>query len=112
MARRRSDDGEAVSLFPFLSILACLIGVLTLMITALALGQMDREQTDDVVSRYEQFTELEASNELDRNELENLKRLLAEAEELRRQLAAAIDEAETLESEQQEMLGRSDSASE
>lgn len=111
MARRRSDDGEAVSLFPFLSILACLIGVLTLMITALALGQMDREQTDDVVARYEQYTELQASNELDRNELENLRRLLAEAEQLRKQLAAALEEAQTLETQQEDMLGRSDSAS-
>jgi hypothetical protein len=41
MARRRkSDASQTVSLFPFLSILACVIGTLTLMITALALGQM------------------------------------------------------------------------
>ena len=42
MARRkRSSTENSVSLFPFLSILACVIGTLTLMITALALGQMD-----------------------------------------------------------------------
>lgn len=33
MARRRSNNEEAVSLFPFMSILACLIGILTLMIS-------------------------------------------------------------------------------
>ena len=33
MAKRRSNNDEAVSLFPFMSILACLIGILTLMIS-------------------------------------------------------------------------------
>lgn len=40
MARRRDRAELAVSLFPFLSILACVIGTLTLMIAALALGEM------------------------------------------------------------------------
>jgi hypothetical protein len=40
MARRRSRAELVVSLFPFLSILACVIGTLTLMIAALALGEM------------------------------------------------------------------------
>lgn len=39
--RRKSDASQSVSLFPFLSVLACVIGTLTLMIAALALGQMD-----------------------------------------------------------------------
>lgn len=33
MAKRRNNSGDAVSLFPFMSILACLIGILTLMIS-------------------------------------------------------------------------------
>jgi hypothetical protein len=33
VARRRNNNEEAVSLFPFMSILACLIGILTLMIS-------------------------------------------------------------------------------
>lgn len=40
MANRRSRAELTVSLFPFLSILACVIGTLTLMIAALALGEM------------------------------------------------------------------------
>ena len=40
MAKRRGRAELAVSLFPFLSILACVIGTLTLMIAALALGEM------------------------------------------------------------------------
>jgi len=46
MARRRRAK-QSISLFPFLSILACVIGTLTLLITALALGQMD---TDEMAS--------------------------------------------------------------
>lgn len=48
MTRRKKASSQAVSLFPFLSILACVIGVLTLMITALALGQMDTEAIADL----------------------------------------------------------------
>ena len=33
MAKRRNNNGDPVSLFPFMSILACLIGILTLMIS-------------------------------------------------------------------------------
>jgi hypothetical protein len=40
VAKRRGRAELAVSLFPFLSILACVIGVLTLMIAALALDEM------------------------------------------------------------------------
>lgn len=36
MAKRRKVNGEGVSLFPFLSILACLIGILTLMISVMS----------------------------------------------------------------------------
>jgi hypothetical protein len=41
MARRKAGRQPAVSLFPFLSILACVIGTLTLMIAGLAISQMD-----------------------------------------------------------------------
>ncbi|MDA7900792.1 hypothetical protein N9B26_07015, partial [Akkermansiaceae bacterium] len=35
MARRSKDSDNGVSLFPFMSILACLIGILTLMISVM-----------------------------------------------------------------------------
>ena len=41
MPRRPPDNDNDVSLFPFLSIIACLIGVLTVMISTLTLAQMD-----------------------------------------------------------------------
>jgi len=40
MRRRRRRSGLAASLFPFLSVLACVIGTLTLMISALGLGEV------------------------------------------------------------------------
>ena len=67
MARRRRKKGVSVSLFPFLSILACVIGTLTLMITALALGQMD---TDEMASELRldylkrQIAKLQRENDL------------------------------------------------
>lgn len=51
MRRRNDNTDNDVSLFPFLSILACIIGVLTLMISTLALLQMD----NDVVVRAEEY---------------------------------------------------------
>ena len=45
MAKSRKRD-FSVSLFPFLSILACVLGVLTLMITSVVLTQIDDESVD------------------------------------------------------------------
>ena len=36
-----------MSLFPFLSILACVIGILTLMITAIVIAQIDPESVNE-----------------------------------------------------------------
>jgi len=70
MARRQRTT-VTVSLFPFLSILACVIGTLTLMIMALALGQMDTDTVSDA-ERYvrlqrevEEHTDRVASLEAD-----------------------------------------------
>lgn len=44
MARRQNNSGEGVSLFPFMSILACLIGILTLMISvSMQVKQIENE---------------------------------------------------------------------
>ena len=59
MATRRARGELAVSLFPFLSILACVIGTLTLLFAALAVNQV----AEDLASRSEESTpspELEA----------------------------------------------------
>ena len=44
MAKRRSSEGGEVSLFPFLSILACLIGALVLMIVVLVMAQVGKAE--------------------------------------------------------------------
>ena len=67
MVRRRRSAEETVSLFPFLSILACVIGVLTLMITAMALGQMEESgPSEEEIARqgllYEQLQQRIASS--------------------------------------------------
>lgn len=44
MPKRRNNSGEGVSLFPFMSILACLIGILTLMISvSMKVKQMEND---------------------------------------------------------------------
>ena len=50
MAKSRKRD-FAVSLFPFLSILACVLGVLTLMITSVVLTQIDDESVDQALEQ-------------------------------------------------------------
>jgi hypothetical protein len=46
VARRRRRGVNSLSLFPFLSVLACVIGALTLLITALAIGQLATDTVD------------------------------------------------------------------
>ncbi len=58
MARRKENDDDDVSLFPFLSILSCVIGVLTLLITAMAISQMDTPE----ISETENFEDLKATD--------------------------------------------------
>lgn len=67
MKGRRDSGGEGVSLFPFLSILACVIGILMLMITAISLGQIGRDSEDSsdpqaavrAAERVDRFKELQ-----------------------------------------------------
>ena len=97
MARQKRPNTEAVSLFPFLSILACVIGTLTLMITALALGQMEKQQDPEVVRRALEHEKLQAENEARQKEVDRLSRLLADASALREALALALEELKKLE---------------
>ena len=76
MPRRRRRAQRSVSLFPFLSILACVIGTLTLMITALALGQMDNE----TVASAEKFELAKRLLEQILQEIERFEQELAKAE--------------------------------
>ena len=54
MARRQARE-QSSSLFPFLSVLACVIGTLTLLIASLAIGQVAEsllDSRDDVAWAY------------------------------------------------------------
>ena len=90
MARRRRDDALAVSLFPFLSVLACVIGALILLLAAVALGRMSGAATQDI-ERGERMAELEEALERDRARLESLVRSVREAE-TREQEREALEE--------------------
>jgi hypothetical protein len=48
MGRRRRRDDLQVSLFPFLSVLACVIGTLTLLLAALAIGRLGGQSLEQV----------------------------------------------------------------
>ena len=108
MARRPRDNDDDISLFPFLSIIASVIGVLTMMIATLALAQMDTKDValiDEYESTARQLTEEEAivaelqkliddrigpgaasvREDLNRNEKE-LAQLLKELQEVQKQL--------------------------
>lgn len=107
MARRHRAK-LAVSLFPFLSILACVIGTLTLMITALALGQMD----DNSLNEQLRLDALRRQLEADLKLIEQLKAEIAKfenhADNLTKQIAEARREAEQLERRTEQLIARRD----
>ena len=64
MARRPRENDDDVSLFPFLSIIACVIGVLTMMISTLALAQMGTDEDVALIEAHEKATrDLSAAEE-------------------------------------------------
>lgn len=88
MAQRRQSEGGEVSLFPFLSILACLIGALVFMIVVLVMAQMDKAKGRDPeeIRRSQEYIKLKKEIE-ERKELDAiLKEKLASLEELQKQV--------------------------
>lgn len=60
MAKRRDSGGNEVSLFPFLSILACLIGALVLLIVVLVIAQMGKAEgrSSEEIQRAQDYIKL------------------------------------------------------
>jgi hypothetical protein len=111
MPRRRSSSENDVSLFPFLSIIACVIGVLTMMIATIALAQTDNQdvaqieayekskrdldRTEKQINSLRQQLEASDSSALETQQaqkeleftLEELEELLAEMERIDKELA-------------------------
>lgn len=94
MARPRRRTRPSISLFPFLSVLACVIGTLTLVITATATSQVASGAVD--LERYER---LEQEIETNRRQLAALEGLSSEVETLAQDVDAARERAERLERE-------------
>jgi flagellar motor protein MotB len=88
MAQRRGSSGSEVSLFPFLSILACLIGALVLIIVVLVIAQAGKAEgrTPDEIKMAQDFQRLTKEIE-ERKKLDIvLKEKLAELEKLQQDL--------------------------
>jgi len=79
MARPRGVNENPVSLFPFLSILACVIGTLILLITSVAISQMESQPEEELLARVEEYEEIEEEQqEMD----DKLKTMLPKVHEL------------------------------
>ena len=99
MSRRNRSRGPKVSLFPFLSILACVIGVLTLMISLLSLLQVDPEEIN-ALERAEQAESLRLVVDSRQAEFDERQQ---NVDELRRKMAEAKAFAQSLESAKAEL---------
>lgn len=89
MVKKRNKDDLQVSLFPFLSILACVLGILTLMITAVVLSQANNETFQEQVAEA-MSDETEFQEQLQR-EKDELTRLRKELEEVRKEPNKVVD---------------------
>jgi len=89
MPKKRKKSDLKVSLFPFLSILACVLGILTLMITAIVIAQIDpqavSEKIEEALADDKEFQE---KLEQEKAAIQNLRR---EVEKLRKQPPKKID---------------------
>lgn len=100
---KKSREHLAVSLFPFLSILACVIGVLTLMITALALGQISEKATNQAeIDRAEEFVKLKKEAEQLSPRLVEIRSTLEKSKALEAQAQKVMQEREALEKQLKE----------
>lgn len=79
MAKRRKREDLTVSLLPFLSVLACVMGSLILLVAAMALGSMGGASLQDV-RRAEQMIQVEDDLEAARARLQSLEASVEAAE--------------------------------
>lgn len=89
---RRAKKKQEVSLFPFLDILACVIGNLILIITAVVLEQVDTKPVADAA-------EYEAKLVKVKEQEEQIEQLEQQLEELRKETASTSVELEKIEEE-------------
>ena len=89
---RRAKKKQEVSLFPFLDILACVIGNLILIITAVVLEQVDTKPVADAAEYEAKLVKVEQQEQ----QIEQLEKQL---EEMRKQTASTSVELEKVEEE-------------
>ncbi len=104
MAKRRSKPKTTISLFPFLSILACVIGVLTLMITAMALGQMDTDSFANLFEFEQVRSKIEEAKKLIQKLQAEIARQSGHADATQQELAEAQIQLDQLLEKREELL--------
>lgn len=103
MARRKKSE-EGISLFPFLSILCCVIGVLTLIIVSMALGSMD----ETVIERARAYQTITTDIKTQQEEIARLEELVKNVDAIREQMALADAELKRIQKQQQDLEKRDD----
>ena len=118
MAKRRQDDGGSVNLFPFLSILVCIIGCLTLIIVVINLIAMSKGegQTSEEIERAREFVliekeKLEKQKKLDelKQQIENLIQQNKDSIQTRDKLATLkemLENQEEIEQSREELIAK------
>ena len=113
MARPRGGKDNPVTLFPFLSILACVIGTLILLISSVSVLQMESGPDKDLVKRVEEYKELEEEQKAMEesiatvlpklHELEQYKEALRKLEKLAAELRKKSNTLSLTKKEQEEL---------
>jgi len=106
MARRRQSQEITISLFPFLSILACVIGVLTLVIMSLSLSQIAKGRENEDDARAEEGAALKQSiaemrtqiEELGKNKVAALEKIKLETQvaDLKKEMTAPAEQPDAV----------------
>lgn len=88
MAKRRSSSGDEISLFPFLSILACLIGALIMIIVVLAVAQSQQSdgRTPEELEMAKEYQRLLEEKKLQAEVNKDVTKKLEELKELEEEL--------------------------
>ena len=98
MAKRARDTGGSVNLFPFLSILICIIGCLTLIIVVINLIAMSKGEgrTSEEVERAREYVLLEKEKEEKQRDQDKLRQLIENLIQQNKDIITARDKLVTL----------------
>jgi hypothetical protein len=117
MPQTKPKLDDSVSLFPFLDIMASLIGILVLLITAVTLSQIAPSEKDtaneqavaQAEARVSQYRVARRTLTTDQRQKERLEKLLQDAQTASQQLAAIQAELETLQAQRNAIMQQQDS---